>query len=316
VATTHGAGYKTGPGRAFDTQLAGLAARQHGVFTLGQACALGLSESAVRRRAQSARLFRIHRGVYALVARRLLSREGRWLAAVLACGDQAALSHRSAAHLHELRATTRAGIDVIVAGTMPHRHPGIDLHRSVNVAPNDVTTIRGIPVTTIDRTLLDLAAVVGRHQLARALHQADLLRLLDVSSIARQLERNPHAPGASTLRAELDLPTELNDSPLEDRFLAAWRASGGPEPERRPYIDPGDGGVLLRPDFVWRDAKVAVETDGRETHDTRAAFEEDRLRDQRLTAAGWIVIRVTDRQLTDEPGRIVRLVQTLIVSRR
>jgi hypothetical protein len=287
------------------------------VFALRQVCALGMGARAVQQRAATGRLFRIHHGVYALVPRRLLSREGRWLAAVLACGDHAALSHRSAAHLHELRATTRTGIDVIVAGRAAHRHPGIDLHRSVNLdSAVDVTTVRGIPVTTIPRTLLDLAAVASRHQLGRAIHQADLLRLLDVHEIARQLEHNPHAPGARRLRAELNLPTELNDSPLEDRFLAAWRASGGPEPERRPYIDPGDGGIPLRPDFVWRDARVAVETDGRGTHDTRHAFEDDRLRDQRLMAAGWIVIRVTDRQLDEDLPRILRLVRGQIVRRR
>jgi len=286
------------------------------VFALRQACSLGMGARAVQQRVATGRLFRIHHGVYAPVPRRLLSREGRWLAAVLACGDHAALSHRSAAHLHELRATTRTGIDVIVAGRTAHRHPGIDLHRSVNLTIDDVTTVRRIPVTTLARTLLDLAAVTSRHQLGRAIHQADLLRLLDVHAIARQLARNPHAPGARRLRAELDLPTELNDSPLEDRFLAAWRASGGPAPERRPYIDPGDGGIPLRPDFVWRDPKVAVETDGRGTHDTRHAFEDDRLRDQRLIAAGWVVIRVTDRQLNEDLPRILELIRGQLVRRR
>ena len=97
---------------------------------------------------------------------------------------------------------------------------------------------------------------------------------------------------------------------------AAWHAFAGPEPERQPYIDPGDGGVLLRPDFVWRDAKVAVEIDGRGPHATRYAFEDDRLRDQRLQAAGWVVIRITERQLTEELPRLLRLISDLIVRRR
>jgi hypothetical protein len=294
-----------------------LAARQHGVIALADVCALGIGARAVQRRVDAARLFRIHKGVYALVPRPLLSREGRWLAAVLACGDQAALSHRSAAHLHELRATTRHGIDVIVPGRTAHRHAGIDLHRSLHLdRAADVTTVRGIPVTTVPRTLLDLAAVVPRRQTARALHQAELLRALDVHAIADQLERNPHAPGTRRLRAELGLSRDATASPLEDRFLATWRACGGPEPECNAYVDPGDGGPLLRPDFVWRDARTAVETDGRATHDTRHGFEDDRLRDQRLTAAGWVVIRVTDRQLNEDPRRILRLVNTVIVRRR
>jgi predicted transcriptional regulator of viral defense system len=313
VAIRERAGYQSYVYRHFDTQLGGLAARQHGVFALRQ---VAEHAHAIYRRERAGRLFRIHHGVYALVPRRLLSREGRWLAAVLACGDHAALSHRSAAHLHELRATTRNGIDVIVAGTMPHRHAGVDLHRSVNLAENDVTTVRGVPVTTVARTLLDLAAVVSRHQLARALYQADLLRALDVRAIARQLDRNPRAHGAGRLRTELDLPADSSDSPLADRFLAAWRASGGPEPEREPYIDAGDGGIPLRPDFVWREPRVAVETDGRGSHDTRHAFEDDRLRDQRLSGAGWVVIRVTDRQLRGDPDRILGLVRSLIVRRR
>jgi hypothetical protein len=239
------------------------------------------------------------------------------VAAVLACGDDAALSHRSAAHLHELRFTSRRGIDVIVTGRTPRRHAGVELHRSLTLdRPRDVTRVRGIPVTTIARTLLDLAAVVERRQMARAVYQAELLEVLDMRALVEQLSRNPHAPGSRRLRAELDLPTDSSDSPLANRFLARWRAFGGPDPEREPYIDPGDGGVLLRPDFVWRQPKVAVEADGRGSHRTIHAFEDDRVRDQRLVAAGWIVIRVTDRQLTDEPERILGLVHTLIARRR
>lgn len=236
---------------------------------------------------------------------------------MLACGDEAALGHRSATHFHELLATSRTAIDVIVPGRTAHRHPGIDLHRSVNLNPAlDITTVRGIPVTTVARTLLDLAAVVPVRQTARALRQAELLGALDMRAIAAQLDRNPRAPGAPRLRAALGMPANTTESPLEDRFLAAWRAAGGPEPECNAYVDPGDGGPPLRPDFVWRDVKVAVETDGRATHDTRHGFEDDRLRDQRLMAAGWVVIRVTDRQLREEPERVIRLVMTLIGSRR
>ncbi|HEX5192534.1 MAG TPA: hypothetical protein VFW09_07005 [Solirubrobacteraceae bacterium] len=182
---------------------------------------------AVRRRERAGRLFGIHHGVYALVPRRLLSREGRWLAAVLACGDRAALSHRSAAHLHELRATTRSGIEVIVVGRTARRHPGIELHRSANLTTDDLTEVHGIPVTTVARTLLDLAAVVPLRHTACALHRAELLGVLHVRAIAR--------------------------------LLAAWRAAGGPEPECNAYVDPGDRGPPLRPDFVWRDANVAVD---------------------------------------------------------
>ena len=292
--------------------------RQHGVFALRQACALGIGPRALQLRTDAQRLFRVHHGVYALVPRRLLSPEGRWLAAVLACGDGAALSHRSAAHLHELRPTSRARIDVIVAGRMAHRHAGIELHRSLHLSDADVHPVHGIPVTTIARTMLDLAAVLARRQLARALHQADLQGVLDVNEIVEQCRRNPGAPGAGRLRAELGVGVEhdATASALEDRFLRVWRAFGGPEPECNAYVDPGDGGPLLRPDFVWRDRRVAVELDGRATHDTRHGFEDDRDRDQRLIAAGWVVIRVTYRQLRADPERIVRLVAQQLGVRR
>src|ERR1700761_1206138 len=131
---------------------------------------------------------------------------------------------------------------------LAHRHAGIDLHRSLHLdTAADTTHVRGIPATTIARTLLDYAAVATRHQLARALHQADLQQILDVAAIRAQCRRNPPAPGARRLSAEFAFPDELSDSPLEDRFIAARRAFGGPEPERQPYVDPGDGGILLRP---------------------------------------------------------------------
>lgn len=165
------AGRKTGTyGRFYDQRaLAALAGRQHDVFTLAQLQDLGLTASAVHKRAASGRLHRVHHGVYSLAPAELLSRRGRYMAAVLACGPGAVLSHRSAAALHELRATDRTGIDVTISGRTNHNRPGIDVHRSCTLSAGDTTTVDGIPCTTVSRTLLDLAGVVGRRPTERAI---------------------------------------------------------------------------------------------------------------------------------------------------
>src|SRR5205085_12535471 len=138
------------------------ATKQHGVLSLAQLVDLGLASSTVRERAAENRLHRSHRGVYSLVPRSLLSRQGHWMAAVLACGPGAVLSHRTAAALHELRPTQRANIDVTVPSRSRRRHPGIDIHRSTTLTAADITIVNGIPCTTVARTMFDLAEVVNR----------------------------------------------------------------------------------------------------------------------------------------------------------
>ena len=170
-----------------------------------------------------------------------------------------------------------------------------------------MTTIDGIAVTTVARTQLDLAAVVPPRGVERALGQAEVLGQFDLDALLDQLQRNARHPGAGRLRAALgrdDIGATITDSALEERFLAFCRAHGFPAPEWHAAIDPGDGGVLLRPDAVWRDQRVALELDGERFHRTRAAFHTDRTRDQRLVAAGWRVIRATWDQLTRRPQEL------------
>jgi predicted transcriptional regulator of viral defense system len=144
-----------------DVTLARLAARQHGVVSLTQLQALGLSADAVRKRAASGRLHRVHRGVYA-VGQPRLTRHGRWMAAVLACSPDARLSHRDAAFLWDLRADNRASIDVSVPRPSARPKRGIEVHTSISLTAADVTEHHGIPSTTVARTLLDLAEVLDR----------------------------------------------------------------------------------------------------------------------------------------------------------
>jgi hypothetical protein len=249
------------------TPESGLAARQYGVVTRAQLVAVGMSEEAIARRMRSGRLHRLHRGVYA-VGHTALSQHGRWLAAVLACGDGALLSHRSAAALWGLRPTSATMIDVTVPPGNGHRTKD---HLRVHRRTRTPEVHCGIPVTSPYCTLADLAAAkIPRHQLARA---------------AEIAERR----GLAVF--ELDDRTR---SPLEDAFLALC-----PEP---PVVNGKVEGLEV--DFHWPDARLVVETDGHEHHGTRAAFERDRARDQRLVAAGWSVLRFTHRQVLGEPERV------------
>jgi predicted transcriptional regulator of viral defense system len=299
-----------------DAAISTLAAGQHGVLTLAQLRAIGLSASATRGRAASARLHRIHRGVYALAPPPLLSREGRWMAAVLVCGPGAALSHRSAAALHELRATDRARIDVTVPGRASREHGGIDVHRSKTLMPEDTTEVNRIACTTVARTQLDLAEAINRRALERAYDQAEILEVFDLGALHEQLARNTGRHAIPRVRAILDehhsgaTPTW---SELEERFLELTRSARVPEPQINAWITPADGEPAIRVDFIWRAQRLVVETDGHRFHRTRRAFEADRRRDQRLTVAGWRIVRVTWRQLIEDPAGVACLIAGLLV---
>jgi hypothetical protein len=241
------------------------------------------------------------------------------MAAVLACGADAALSHRSAAALHEIRRTDRANIDVTIPRRSPRKHKGLDIHRSTTLTPEDVAPVSGIPCTTVARTLLDLAQVIRGRPLERALDQAEILGLLHVDALLDQIERNRRRPAAKRLRAVLDqhyIGSTPTWSELEEALLAACRRAGLSTPEVNALIDPGDDDpTAIRVDFVWREQRVIVETDGHRTHHTRQAFEQDRLRDQRLIVAGWTVIRITWRQLAQRPREVTDRIAQLLRSR-
>jgi predicted transcriptional regulator of viral defense system len=303
-----------------DEALVELAIRQHGVFSLDQIAELGLSPSAARDRVASGRLHRIHHSVYSVVPLTLLGRNGRYMAAALACGPEAVLSYRCAAALHEIRRTARTNIDVTIPGRSPRKHAGIDVHRSTTLTPEDVTAVHGVPCTTVARTMLDLAQVIKGRPLERALDQAEILQLLDLDALLGQIERNRARPAAKRLQAVLDqhyIGSTPTWSELEEALLAACRRAKLPMPEVNALIDPHDSDpTAIRVDFVWREQRVIVETDGHRTHSTRRAFEEDRLRDQRLAVAGWVVIRITWRQLTQRPSEVTDRIARLLSRQR
>jgi hypothetical protein len=298
-----------------DAALAALAAVQFGVFSLAQLADLGLSASAVRKRAATGRLHRLYRGVYSLIPPELLTREGRWMAAVLACGDNAVLSHRSAAALHELRAFGGAKIDITVRTRSWRKQPGITVHRSTALTPADVTVVNNIPCTTVARTMFDLAEVIQRRPLERTFDQAEIIEVFDLRALEDQIDRNRTRPAARVVRAVLAehyIGSTATWSELEERFLGLVRKAGLPQPEVNAWATLRDGPPAIRADFVWRAERVLLEADGHRTHGTRQAFENDRRRDQRASVAGWRPVRTTWRQLEQAPQEVVETVAALM----
>ncbi len=237
------------------------------------------------------------------------------MAAVLACGPGAVLSHRSAAALLGLRPAGGARIDVTVPARSAREHAGIALHRSPTLTPADTTMEKNIPCTTVARTQLDLAEVINRRGVERALDQAEILRVFDLRALDDQLARNPTRSGAARLRsvlAEHYVGSTATWSDFEERFLAFTRAAGLPQPEVNYWIVLDDGGPPIRADFAWPAHRVIVETDGRGTHGTRQAFERDRRKDLRLSAARWRPARVTSRCLDEEPRLVEATARALL----
>jgi Protein of unknown function (DUF559) len=298
-----------------DQALSDLSLAQHGVFALDQLRALGLTAPAVRSRQAAGRLHRIHHTVYSLVPRELLKREGLYMAAVLACGEGAVLSHRSAAALLELRDWGHTKIEVTVPRRSARRHDGIKVHRSTTLTDQDVTEVNNIPCTTVHRTLFDLAEVVTQRQLERSFDQAEISERLDLNAINDQLKRNPTRPGAKAVRDVLEthyIGKTPTWSENEEALLAITRELGIPDPDTNQFIVLDDGGPAIRVDFVWRDQRVIVEADSQKWHNTRQRFEQDRVRDQRLTAAGWTIIRTTWRQMKHRPHELRPLLLKLL----
>jgi Transcriptional regulator, AbiEi antitoxin/Protein of unknown function (DUF559) len=283
-----------------DRELAGLAATQHGVVSRRQLLAAGLSADAIGRRTAAGRLHPVHAGVYA-VGHPLLSRHGRWMAAVLACGERAWLSYRSAAALWDLRSVASGPIDVTIPLGGSRRRSGVAVHVTRSLEPDEITTRDGIPCTTPERTLLDLAAVATKRELARSLEQSLVLRIFDRASLDAILGRTTGRRGTGRLRR---LVAALADEPpfvrseLERRFLELVAGAGLPAPVVNGLV------AGHEVDFHWPAERFVVETDGRATHAHALAFERDRRRDLDLELAGLHVVRTTWHQVVHEPERV------------
>jgi hypothetical protein len=291
--------------------MAALASRQHGAAAHWQLLRLGLSPSAIQRMVQAGRLHPVFRGVYA-VGHSALSHLGRRMAAVLACGPGAVLSHQPAADLLALRRSSSPIIHVTVPGRTRRGPEGIRVHRVRRLHPDDVAEWEGIPVTSVPRTLLDLAEVVDMRQLIRAIEQAERLRLFDLRATEELIVRSHGRRGIKPLRKAL---TEMDGEPptvrsdWERDFLDFCADFGLPRPELNAIVE----GYEV--DALWRDAKVIVELDSYAFHRSRGAFEEDRVRDAVLQLAGYLVLRITWRRLETEPRDVAEMLSAAVAAR-
>jgi very-short-patch-repair endonuclease len=287
-----------------EVRLARIAARQHGRVTLRQLEAIGIRGTSVKRRVASGRLVRVYRGVYA-VGHVQRTREGRWIAAVMACGPGAFLSHLDAASLWGIYKSNRTTIHVTTRARSARRVPGIRIHRARRLDPADVTTKDAIPVTTVARTLVDLSDVLPHDRLLRAMREAEYLKLLDRDTLIAAVQR---ANGRKHLREltkaiERHTPGQIVRDELEHRFLELVHQAGLPDPQTNVKVKTRRRTYEV--DCLWPDQRVAVELDGRAAHVRAAAFEEDRARDAALTATGLRPLRFTWRRVTEEPGDVL-----------
>ncbi len=284
-----------------DRALAELARRQWGVLSLAQLAALGVTRSGVTRRIESGRLRRVHRGVYA-IGGAALPREGRHLAAVLACGPGAVLSHTSAA-VHWGLLSYDAPKPHVTTAKSRQGAPGIRLHRTRSLDAQDTTHHRGIPTTTVPKTMLDIAAYAPIHHLEHALGQAERLQLYDHRAITDVLDRHAGRRGAAALRRATAEDPVFTRSELERRFCALCRRAGLPQPLVNATVEDLDHHPH-EVDFYFPAYRLVVETDGWDTHRTRHAFERDRAKDAALIATGYIVLRFTKRQISYDPETV------------
>lgn len=296
-----------------DTLIAELASEQHGVVARRQLLDMGLGRDAIGGRLENGRLHRLHRGVYA-VGHRVVSQEGRWIAAVLASGPDAVLSHWSAAAYWALRPNSRTGVEVTVA----HQTRSSELiHRHVSVLPDDERTVRdAIPVTSVPRTIFDLAATESPDVVEAMLREAEYQRLDDRLSLPDLVRRYPGRRGVRRVSAALrrleSLPSGRIRSPLEERFMSFLRRHGLPRPRLNDWIVLD--GNRFQVDCHWPACRQIVELDGWQGHGTRSSFQSDRSRDRALRVAGYSVIHLTWSQLEDEPGAIAADLRKLLGS--
>lgn len=282
-----------------------LAAKQHGVVARRQLLELGLSAQSIQHRLARRRLHRVHRGVYA-VGRPALSREGHWMAAILACGRGAALSHESAAALWGI-GPLPATLEVTIPVASPRRCDGVCVHRRPNLLATHVTVHKAIPVTKPVRTAIDLATRLNPARLERAINEADGLGLFSPERLLAALDDHPGVRGVGPLRSLLGARIfRLTDSELERRFLRIVEKARLPYPLTQQSV----GG--FRVDFFWPDLGLVVETDGLTYHRTPSQQARDRVRDQTHLAAGLTPLRFTHAQVRFESGYVSETLVSLV----
>jgi very-short-patch-repair endonuclease len=279
-----------------------LARSQHGIVTRAQLMTLGLSRRGIEHRIARGRLHVVGRGIYA-VGRPELTPQGRWMAAVLACGGPgvAALSHSSAAALFKIGTEQAAAIEVSRCSPDPIRTPGIRVHRRPALRDGWYGFYEGIPITSPVQTLIDLATRHGRVAMERAMNEADKLGLVRTDDLRTALDDHPGEPGVARLRLIIDRATFcFTRSELERAFLPLLRQAGLPGPQTSVVVND------YEVDFYLPDLGLVIETDGLTYHRTPAEQKKDRERDQAHTASGLTCLRFTHGQIKYDPDHVLR----------
>jgi hypothetical protein len=264
---------------------------------------LGLTKDSIAGWEARGSLHRLHRGVYA-VGHTAITRRGRWMAAVLASGDGAVLSHRSATALWGIWGSGGEATHVTVPRKSRSRR---SIRRHFSVLPDDEReVVDGVPVTSASRAILDLAGERGEAAAEAALREAEYLGIYGRVALPALLARYPRHRGAPICRAALervrDDPGGRIRSPLEELFLPFLDAHRIPRPRLNLWLTVGEDRYQV--DCLWPDARLIAELDGFKSHGTKRAFRKDRKRDRRLGAAGYQVIRITEGQLASEPEEL------------
>jgi very-short-patch-repair endonuclease len=269
------------------------------VISRAQLVDLGFTRHAIDHRIAIGRLHPVARGVYA-IGRPSLTRHGRWMVAILSCGEGAVLSHTSAAELWRIGRQRGPRIEVSIVGSSHRARPDVTLHRRSMRAGDNCTVHEGIPVTNPVQTLIDLATRLPPKALERAVNEADKYDLVNPVKLRRALDSHRCEPGVKLLRSLLDRRTfRLTASELERLFLPLAAEAGLPVPLTHQWVNG------FEVDFHWPDLDFLVETDGLRYHRTPAEQARDRLRDQAHTAAGLRHLRFTHEQVKYEPGHVL-----------
>lgn len=289
-----------------DAEIWALVRQQHGAIARRQLMELGLSARRIERRIASGRLHPVWRGVYA-VGRPQLDRRGRWMAAVLACGQDAALSHGSAAALWGFGGEQGRTIEVSVPARRRGRLQGIGVHRRTATVLGDVTNHEGIPVTSPVRTLIDQATRLKPMQLERAVNEADKLDRVRADVLHASLDDYRGQPGVKPLRKLLDpLAFRLSDSTLEQLMRPHARAVGLPAPETKTWVN----GYEV--DFFWPELGIVIEADGLKYHRTASQQRRGLERDQAHLAAGMWPLRFSHWQIKYEAAHVRRVIRSAV----
>jgi hypothetical protein len=275
-----------------------LAHNQHGVVSSDQLREVGYTPQAIYHRIRTGRLHPLHRGVYA-VGRPHVTEHGRWIAAVIACGAGAVLSHSSAAALWRIGSEKSGLVELSLPSLARRCRPGLQIHQRPSLQDRDTTVEYGIPVTTPVQTLIDMAPRLDRPGVERLINEADKYDLVHPPGLRRALDERAGEPGVACLREILDRRTfRLTKEELERRFLPLASKAGLPVPLTGQWVNG------FEVDFYWPDLGLVVETDGLRYHRTPAEQARDRLRDQAHTAAGLTQLRFTHEQVRYEPDYV------------